>query len=133
MSPVARPAVAKHPHSRRLRIGYVSPDFRDHVVGRNMLPLFRHHDHEQFEITVYSLSAKTDALTLQFRQQADRWRCIAGWPDDKVDAAIRDDGIDILVDLTLHMAGNRLPVLAQASATPSNLCRLPWLHGVGGD
>ena len=48
---------------RRLKIGYVSPDFRDHVVGRNLLPLFRQHDHQRFEIVCYADVPRHDALT----------------------------------------------------------------------
>src|SRR5262249_5026237 len=93
---------------RRLRIGYVSPDFRDHVVGRNIWPLLHHHDHEQFDITLYANQTSADALTERLRQCADSWCTIAGWPDDQVAERIRRDGIDVLVDLALHMAGNRL-------------------------
>lgn len=101
---------------RRLRIGYVSPDFRDHVVGRNLLPLFRQHDHQQFDITCYGQIRLPDATTAVFQQHADRWRNIAGVSDERVAELIRTDGIDILVDLTLHMTKNRLLVFARKPA-----------------
>ena len=101
---------------RRLRIGYVSPDFREHVVGRNLIPLFREHDHAQMEIFCYANVARPDWLSEQFRSCADVWRKISGLPDDRVAEMIRGDGIDILVDLTLHSGGSRLLIFAQKPA-----------------
>ena len=63
---------------RRLKIGYVSPDFRDHVIGRNLVPLFREHDREQFEIFCYADVPRQDKFTERFRGYADAWRNIAG-------------------------------------------------------
>jgi predicted O-linked N-acetylglucosamine transferase (SPINDLY family) len=101
---------------RRLRIGYVSPDFCHHVVGHNLLPLFRHHDREQFEITCYAHINRNDAMTAQFQQHADRWRDITKLTDQQSADQIRQDEIDILVDLALHTAHNRLLVFAQKPA-----------------
>jgi protein O-GlcNAc transferase len=101
---------------RRLRIGYVSPDFRDHVIGRNLLPMFQHHDRKKFEIVCYSQVLRPDAATGQFRGKADGWRSILGISDEKVAEQIRTDRIDILVDLALHMAKNRLLVFARKPA-----------------
>jgi len=101
---------------RRLRIGYVSPDFRDHVVGRNLLPLFRQHDRRHVEITCYAQAPFPDAMTGEFQRRADRWRSIGRMSDEQVAAQIRADRIDILVDLALHTAGNRLPVFALKAA-----------------
>ncbi len=97
---------------RRLRIGYVSPDFREHVVGRNLLPLIREHDRDKFEIFCYANVLKADALTEQLRAMAKGWRDIVGVSDEAAAEMIRGDEIDILVDLTLHMAHNRLPLFA---------------------
>jgi protein O-GlcNAc transferase len=102
--------------NRRLRIGYVSPDFRAHVVGQNLLPLFREHDHRQMEIFCYANLTCSDALTEQFRRYSDAWRDIAGVSDSRVADLIGKDRIDILVDLTLHMEGNRLGVFARKPA-----------------
>ena len=100
----------------RLRIGYVSPDFRRHVVGYNMLPLFREHDHTAMEIFCYSNVTQPDELTGRFKSMSDVWREIQNLNDDQAAELIRDDRIDILVDLTLHMARNRLLVLARKPA-----------------
>jgi protein O-GlcNAc transferase len=101
---------------RRLRIGYVSADFRDHPVGRNILPLLREHDRGQFEVFCYFNAARRDGLTEMMRSYADGWRAIASTNDVRCAQLIRDDRIDILVDLSLHTAGNRLLVFAQKPA-----------------
>jgi predicted O-linked N-acetylglucosamine transferase (SPINDLY family) len=101
---------------RRLRIGYVSPDFRDHVVGRNLLPLLRAHDHGQFEIACYALMRRHDPLTLHFQALADIWRDCAADTDEELADMIRRDRIDILVDLALHLDGNRLLLFARKPA-----------------
>jgi predicted O-linked N-acetylglucosamine transferase (SPINDLY family) len=114
------PAVRSLPHQRvpgrRLRIGYVSSSFFAHVVGRNLLPLFRHHDHRDFEIVGYSDVAKPDALTAEFERGADRWRSVFGFTDEALSAMIREDQVDVLVDLGQHTRGNRLPVFARRPA-----------------
>ncbi len=111
-----RPHENNRDSERRLRIGYVSPDFREHVVGRNLLPLFREHDHSRFEIFCYANVARPDWMSEQFRSCAEGWRGIAGVADEKVAEMIREDRIDILVDLALHSGSNRLLVFAQKPA-----------------
>jgi len=101
---------------RRLRIGYVSPEFRDNVIGRYLVPLFTGHDHRDFEIVCYSGVAKPDGLTAEFRKCADQWRETVGVGDSALAGMIRQDGVDILVDLSLHTAGNRLLVFARQPA-----------------
>ncbi|MGD0388152.1 MAG: tetratricopeptide repeat protein [Tepidisphaeraceae bacterium] len=101
---------------RRLRIGYVSADFRDHVVGRNVLPLLQRHDRAKFQLFCYSNDSPPDRFNQRFRALADGWRDIAAWPDDKLAAQIRADQIDILVDLSLHLGGSRLAVFARKPA-----------------
>ena len=115
---------------RRLRIGYVSADLREHVVGRNVLPLLCEHDRERFEVFCYYNFGKEDEVTARFRSYADGWRRIAGVGDDDVAALIRADGIDILIDLSLHMGGNRLPVFARKPA-PVQLTFAGYPSGTG--
>jgi predicted O-linked N-acetylglucosamine transferase (SPINDLY family) len=114
------PRISKHDNTpepgRRLRIGYLSPDFREHVVGYNALPLLREHDHEQFEIFCYSCVSKADEMTEKFRRCADVWREIRFLSDERVVEMIRADQIDILLDLTMFMQGNRLLVFASKPA-----------------
>jgi predicted O-linked N-acetylglucosamine transferase (SPINDLY family) len=110
------------PHSndrnpdRRLRIGYLSPDLREHPVGRNLLPLLSNHDHEQFEVFCYSNVTRPDAITARIRSYADRWREIARMSDEQADQLIREDQIDLLIDPTGHTAHNRLLLLARQPA-----------------
>lgn len=101
---------------KRLRIGYVSPDFRRHSVSCFMDPVLSHHDHDAMEIHCYYDHRDRDEITARFTELADRWTDIAGKSDDEVVQIIRDDGIDILVDLTGHTAGNRLPMFARKPA-----------------
>jgi predicted O-linked N-acetylglucosamine transferase (SPINDLY family) len=101
---------------RRLRVGYVSPDFRDHVAGWNLLPLLRAHDRRQFEIFCYSNVARPDSVTEEIRCHTDSWQDIRGWTDARAAGQIRDDRIDILVDLAVHTAGNRLLLFARKPA-----------------
>jgi predicted O-linked N-acetylglucosamine transferase (SPINDLY family) len=101
---------------RRLRIGYVSGDFRNHVVARNILPFIRRHDHKQFELFFYSNTADEDDITEVFRRCADHWRPILPLSDEDAARQIRADGIDILIDLSLHSHGNRLLVFARKPA-----------------
>jgi protein O-GlcNAc transferase len=106
---------------RRLRIGYVSPDFRDHVIGRNILPILREHDHANFEIFCYSNNATDDALTPQFRKYSDAWRDIGPLDDDQAAELMRADGIDILLDLAMHLARSR-PMLLARKPAPVQVC-----------
>jgi len=101
---------------RRLRVGYVSPDFREHVDAFFTVPLLCNHDHRQFEIFCYADVARPDAHSDRFRGDADSWRNTVGLSDQQLADMIRDDQIDILIDLKLHTANNRLLVFARKPA-----------------
>lgn len=101
---------------RRLRIGYVSPDFRNHVVARFILPFLRNHDRESFEIFCYSTSSFEDPTTSECRSLSDHWRDISRTSDDAAVNTITNDRIDILVDLAMHSKGNRLKLFAKKPA-----------------
>ncbi|MBF0177055.1 MAG: tetratricopeptide repeat protein [Magnetococcales bacterium] len=103
------------PH-RRLRIGYLSSDFRQHPVGFFWQPVMAAHDKRQFEIFCYSGVAKEDWITQRIQGWADHWRPIRGIDDATLAQTIREDGIDILADLAGHTEGNRLPLLARRPA-----------------
>jgi predicted O-linked N-acetylglucosamine transferase (SPINDLY family) len=101
---------------RRLRIGYVSHNLNAHVVGVNLFPLLRGHDHEQVEVFCYSGVADADRVTLGLKACSDGWREIHSLDDRQTAELIRADKIDILVDLTVHMAYNRMLVFARKPA-----------------
>lgn len=115
---------------RRLRIGYVSPDLREHVVGRFVLPLLESHDHERFEIFCYASVRLPDAMTARCRDHADAWRDVATLSDEQLADTIRHDQIDILVDLAMHTAGNRLLTFARKPA-PVQVTYLAYAGATG--
>ena len=93
---------------RRLRIGYVSPDLRQHAVAAYFEPVLEAHHTDQVETFCYADVSVPDATTERLRQHSDHWRFITGHSDGRVAEFIREDQIDILVDLAGHTAGNRL-------------------------
>ncbi|MGD1278627.1 MAG: tetratricopeptide repeat protein [Tepidisphaeraceae bacterium] len=101
---------------RRLKIGYVSPDFRQHSVGFFLLNLLANHDPAAVEVFCYSDAARPDAATARFQQSAHRWKPVVGVADAQLAQIIIQDQIDILVDLAGHTAGNRLLVFARKPA-----------------
>jgi len=105
----------RDPH-RRLRIGYVSPDFSDHPVGRFLLPLLANHDHQCVEVFAYAKVPAPDATTRRLRAHTDAWRDVVGLSDAQAADLIRQDRIDVLVDLSLHTANNCLLIFAQKPA-----------------
>ena len=102
--------------TRKLKIGYVSPDFRDHSVYYFMAPLLRAHDRSQFEIFCYADVGQPDWATADIKALSDHWRDISHASDEAVALAIEKDGIDLLIDLAGHMIGNRLSVFAKKPA-----------------
>lgn len=111
-----RPFEIDRSPDRPLRIGYVSPDFRDHVVGRFLLPLLENHDRSRFEVFCYADVTKSDSTTHRLQKCATNWQVTFGDSDAQLAQRIRNDHIDILVDLTMHMAGNRLLAFARRPA-----------------
>lgn len=97
---------------RRLRVAYLSPDFRAHSVSYFFEALLEKHDRSRFEICLYSDTARVDKITDGMRKAADLWVETAGLPNEAFAQRLRDDGIDILVNLGGHTSGNRLPVCA---------------------
>ena len=101
---------------QRLRIGYVSADFRQHAVAHFIEPVLAAHDSKRFEIFCYYNYPAADAVTGRFEKLAHHWRVIANRSDEDVANMIRADGIDILVDLAGHTPLNRLRVFARKPA-----------------
>lgn len=101
---------------RRLRIGYVSPDFRGHPVGRFLKPLLANHDRERFEIICFSNVQRGDAFTDDLKGFVDGWHETRQLNQRELAEFIAGQRIDILVDLSLHTSGNRLLTFARKPA-----------------
>jgi len=101
---------------RRLRVGYVSADFKYHPVGYFFEPVLAAHDRAQVEIYCYSNVSQPDEITARLQAKATVWRNIAALDDAALANLIREDGIDILVDLSGHTGGNRLLAFARKPA-----------------
>lgn len=105
----------RDPH-RKLRIGYVSPDFRTHPVRLFLEPLMAQHDKSAFEIFAYAQLDQEDEGTVCFKGYADHWIRTNGLSHDALAQRIRDDQIDVLVDLAGHTAQNRLATFVRRPA-----------------
>ena len=116
-----------HPNERsperRLRIGYVGANFHRHCQSHFTIPLLSHHDRERFDIFIYSSTRSLDEVTERLRSFATCWRNIVPLNDAQLAEQIRRDEIDILVDLTMHMAGSRLLAFARKPAP----VQITWL------
>jgi predicted O-linked N-acetylglucosamine transferase (SPINDLY family) len=124
------PHPAVSPAGRRLRIGYVSPDFREHPVVYFLEPILAAHDHRRFEIFCYADVPHPDATTQRLQGYADCWRWLIGLSDAQAAEVIRQDDIDILVDLAGHTGGNRLLAFARKPA-PIQASYLGYLGTTG--
>jgi predicted O-linked N-acetylglucosamine transferase (SPINDLY family) len=101
---------------KRLKIGYVSIDYRRHSVAYFLEPILAAHDRRDVEIYCYSNVVAPDDATARMRGYADQWRDIIGLNDAEAAQLVRQDGIDILVDLVGHTAGKPLRVFARKPA-----------------
>ena len=101
---------------RLLRVGYVSADFNSSSAAFFIEPLIAHHDAQSFDVWCYDNSRRHDGVTQRLRARATQWREVAGMATEPLEALIRRDRIDILVDLNGHTRGNRLDVFARKPA-----------------
>ncbi len=115
-----RPCSERHRNDRdpdrRLRVGYVSPDFREHAMAYYLEPLLASHDREVVAVHCYAQVTREDDRSARFRSLAEVWVRTVGMSDEALAARIREDGIDILVDLAGHTANNRLLAFARKPA-----------------
>ena len=109
--------------SRRMKVGYVSPDFRQHPVRYFLEPLLAQHDKREVELYGYAEIAREDVVTDRYRTYMDHWVATLGMNDDALAERIRADGIDVLIDLAGHTDKNRLGVFARKPAPVS----MSWL------
>jgi predicted O-linked N-acetylglucosamine transferase (SPINDLY family) len=104
---------------RRLKVGYVSPDFKNHACAFFMEPLLAHHDARAVEVYAYAELTAEDTATQRYKHYVAHWVPTRGMTDAALAQRIRADGIDILVELAGHTAGNRLGVFARKPAPVS--------------
>ncbi|KZD21721.1 tetratricopeptide repeat protein [Tardiphaga robiniae] len=113
---------------KRIVVGYVSGDFRQHSAAFAFRPVLRNHDKSRFEVVCYSVSAHQDAVTETFKACADRWRDVSQMSDGELAEQVKADGVDILVDLSGHSFGNRL---RSFSLKPAPVQVTAWGHATG--
>ena len=115
--PASVPLTVRHGAGQeRLRVGFISGDFRTHSVAHFFEPILNSRDRSAFAYVLYSNFHDQDAVTQRFRASADDWRDVWRLTDDALNELIRSDRIDILVDLSGHTAFNRLAVFARRAA-----------------
>lgn len=125
----ARPMRLDTPSGSLRKVAYLSADFRMHSVSNFLLPILEAHD-SALEITLYSSTRKTDATTARFQALGHRFEDVAGLPDAELARRIREDGIQVLVDLSGHSTGNRLAMLAHRPS-PVQLTYLGYPGTIG--
>jgi predicted O-linked N-acetylglucosamine transferase (SPINDLY family) len=130
LRPVNLPECSCADPDRPLRIGYVSGHFRDHAVSLFSRPMILAHDRDAFHITCYSSGTAVDSMTDEFRHFAHQWRDISVTDDETAAQMVREDQIDILVDLAGHIGGNRLLLFARKRA-PIQMTYLGYQHTTG--
>jgi predicted O-linked N-acetylglucosamine transferase (SPINDLY family) len=118
--------------ARRLRIGYYSCDLGDHPLGRFAVPLLANHDHGRFEVFCYCDFERPDAVAGAVRASVDVWRDTHRFNDQQVADLLRNDRIDILIDLSMQTNGNRMLMLARKPA-PVQISYLAYCGTTGSD
>ena len=112
VGPVRRRAVRRR-DGRRVRVGYVSPDFCGHPINYYIEPILREHARDRFDVVCYSDVKHPDAVTARLALHAELVP-VRGWSHERLFERIVADEIDLLIDLAGHTANNRLPVFARA-------------------
>ncbi|MDX2130761.1 MAG: tetratricopeptide repeat protein [Planctomycetota bacterium] len=115
---------------RRLRVGFLSPDFREHPVARFIAPVLRGLDRAQFEVVAYDVGHEPDGVTASLRTLADVWRDCATRPDAEVSRLVRADAVDILIDLA-GITGNARPGVLAARPAPVQIAYLGYPNTTG--
>lgn len=115
--PSAPPPVPALPPDRRLRVGYVSPDWREHPVGRLSEALLRHHDRDRFEVFCYSRHHPVEDCARTFARLPEHWVDASDWTEAALADRIRQDGIHVLIDLAGHTRGG-CPLLFARQPAP---------------
>ena len=124
-----KPYAYKKFSSGKIKIGYISPDFRKHAVANFISPLLNFFDAEKFSVTCYH-TGKSDGVTQKLKNKKIAWRDLYGVDAAEIAKIIHDDEIDILVDLSGHSQNSCLPVLAYKPA-PVQICALGYTATTG--
>ena len=111
IKPVERKAIP----SNKIKLGYISPDFRQHAVANFVEPFLKHFDAQKFQVTCYS-TGKADVVTKRLKKNKIRWRNLKDNSPLESARIIAADGIDILIDLSGHSQNSCLPILAYRPA-----------------
>jgi predicted O-linked N-acetylglucosamine transferase (SPINDLY family) len=120
--------VNERDESRRLKVGYVSPNFYSHAEAFFIVPLVKHHDRTQFEVHCYATVLNSDSVTEHTHAHVDCWHDCRPLRDDQLAEKIQADNIDILIDLSMHMGKHRLLTFARKPAP----VQMSWLAYPGG-
>jgi len=115
---------------RKLRVGYVSPDLRNHSVAYFIEGLLEHHDRSQFELVCYDTAAVPDAVTARLKSHVEKWIECPRLDSETLGARIRADQIDILVELSGYSSGHRMSLMARKPA-PVQVSYLGWATTTG--
>ena len=132
MAALRLPQPPPRPAGRRLRIGYLSADFRNHPMGNLLHGVFSQHDRRRFEVFAYSLIDVSDPVTAVIRSGVDHFALVAAESSEAIAQRIRADGIDVLIDLMGHTHHSRPGVLALRPA-PLQLHYLGYPGSLGAD
>jgi len=116
--------------SDKLRVGFVSADFRRHSVAYFIEPLLEKLNRDRFSIHLYSGVIRKDSVTNRIEKLADSWKDVANTSQDILSQRIQEDGIDVLIDLSGYTDGNRSKVFASRSA-PVQVSFLGYPHSSG--
>ncbi|MBI2313376.1 MAG: tetratricopeptide repeat protein [Betaproteobacteria bacterium] len=133
-APVAgelRPHANDRDPQRKLRVGYISPNFSQHPVAFFVYPVFRLRDADRFETWCYSDVEVEDRVTERLKGAADRWQRVVGLSNEHLAQRIRKDGIDVLVDLAGHSAGGNRMLLFARKPAPVQVTWLGYLNTTG--
>lgn len=114
----------------RLRIGFVSADLRNHSVGHFVESLVKQLHPQDVELVAYHNSPIEDDTSARLRRYFSAWHVVHSWSDEALAEQIHREGIQILVDLSGHTAGHRLPVFARRPA-PVQVSWLGYLASTG--
>lgn len=118
------------PGNKKIRLGYISPDFNLHACRHFYTPLFKNHNKQRFEVIAYANLTRQDKITLQTKSYVDKWRDIKALSKEQAADLIKQDEVDILVDLAGQTKDNRLDVMSLRPA-PVQITYLGYGHTTG--